>query len=295
MMSTIAEVLAGHAVRDPGAPAIVTSGLGTLSFGVLARHVRQIGAQLAAAGIGPSSRVGIALQRGPEAALLNVAISANATVVPINPNLPPAELREELKRIRLHALVVPGGSSLPSWVDEDETGLVLFKATKAASSFEEIALAPVNDVRRAAPSGQLTEQSWAAIFRTSGTTGPSKRVPVTHRKSDRDGAQDGALAGADARRPFRLHHADLLQRRLQGDAGGAASGRLQRGVARAGRRARHRAMAGRAAADLAHRLAGVPAGRRREARRVVPREPPPRRCDSSCRRPPIFPITPASS
>ena len=37
------------------------------------------------------------------------AISANATVVPINPNLPPADLREELKRVRLHALVVPGG------------------------------------------------------------------------------------------------------------------------------------------------------------------------------------------
>ncbi len=35
---------------------------------------------------------------------------------------------------------------------------------------------------------------------------------------------------ADARRPFRLHHADLLQRRLQGDAGGAAPDRLQRGV-----------------------------------------------------------------
>ena len=28
--------------------------------------------------------------------------------------------------------------------------------------------------------GELTAQSWAAVFRTSGTTGPSKRVPVTH-------------------------------------------------------------------------------------------------------------------
>ncbi len=180
MTSTIAEVLARHAVRDAGAPAIVSAGLGTLSFGGLVRRVRQIGNELAAAGIGPSSRIGIALQRGPEAALLNVAISANATVLPINPNLPPAELREELKRIRLHALVVPGEAGLPPWVDEGEEGVVLFKASKAASSFEEIALAPVKDVRRPAPSSRVTEQSWAAIFRTSGTTGPSKRVPVTH-------------------------------------------------------------------------------------------------------------------
>jgi acyl-CoA synthetase (AMP-forming)/AMP-acid ligase II/thioesterase domain-containing protein/acyl carrier protein len=180
MTSTIADVLEGHAARDAAAPAIVTAGLGTLPFGALVRHVRQVGAELAAAGIGPSSRVGVALQRGPEAALLNVAISANATVLPINPNLPSAELREELKRIRLHALVVPGEAGLPSWVDEDESGPVLFKATKATSSFEEIVLAPMKDVRRAAPSGQVTAQSWAAIFRTSGTTGPSKRVPVTH-------------------------------------------------------------------------------------------------------------------
>ena len=120
MPFTIAEVLARHAARDAGAPAIVSAGLGTLSFGGLVRHVRQIGNELAAAGIGPSSRVGIALQRGPEAALLNVAISANATVLPINPNLPPAELREELKRIRLNALVVPGEAGLPPWVDEGQ-------------------------------------------------------------------------------------------------------------------------------------------------------------------------------
>ena len=180
MKSTIADVLESHAARDAAAPAIVTAGLGTLSFGAVVRHVRQVGDQLAAAGIGPSSRVGIALQRGPEAALLNVAVAANAIVLPINPNLPPVELREELKRLRLHALVVPGEAGLPSWVDEDESGAVLFKATKATSSFEEIALAPVTDVRGAAPSGRVTAQSWAAIFRTSGTTGPSKRVPVTH-------------------------------------------------------------------------------------------------------------------
>ena len=65
--------------------------------------------------------------------------------MPINPNLPPAELREELKRIRLHALVVPGDVGNPPWVDEDDEGVVLFKANRAASSFEEIALAPVTE------------------------------------------------------------------------------------------------------------------------------------------------------
>lgn len=180
MTSTIAAALAGHAEREPGAPAIVSAALGTLSFGSLTQHVHRVGAAFATAGVGPSSRVGVALPRGPEAAVLNVAISANATVLPINPNLPPAELREELKRIRPHALVVPGDAGLPPWVDADDEGLVLFKTTKAVSSFDEVALVPVKDVRRPATPGEITDQSWCAIFRTSGTTGPSKRVPVTH-------------------------------------------------------------------------------------------------------------------
>ena len=180
MPSTIADVLAGHAARDPNAPAIVCAGLHALSFGDLDRHVRQIGAQLRGAGIGAASRVGIALQRGPEAALLNVAICSSATVLPLNPNLPSADLREELKRVRLDALVVPDDTAIPDWVDAAENGFALFKATKAVSSFDEIALAPVRPIRCARPPGEVTAQSWTAIFRTSGTTGPSKRVPVTH-------------------------------------------------------------------------------------------------------------------
>ena len=75
MTSTIAAVLAGHAEREPGAPAIVSAGFGTLSFGSLTQHVHRVGAAFATAGVGPSSRVGIALPRGPEAAVLNVACS----------------------------------------------------------------------------------------------------------------------------------------------------------------------------------------------------------------------------
>jgi acyl-CoA synthetase (AMP-forming)/AMP-acid ligase II/thioesterase domain-containing protein/acyl carrier protein len=180
MPSTIAEVLAGHAARDPNAPAIVCAGLQVLSFGDLERHVWRVGAQLRGAGIGSASRVGIALQRGPEAALLNVAICANATVLPFNPNLPPADLREELKRVRLDALIIPDDVEIPDWVEAADDGFALLKATKAVTSFDEVALEPIRSMRCPRPPGQVTAQSWAAIFRTSGTTGPSKRVPVTH-------------------------------------------------------------------------------------------------------------------
>jgi oxalate---CoA ligase len=178
--STIGEILAGHATRDPDAPAIVCPGIDTLSFGDLERHIQQIGAQLRGAGIGSDSRVGISLQRGPEAALLNVAICCAATVLPFNPNLPAADLQEELKRVRVDALVLPADAAIPDWVSGGGDDFALFKVTKAVSSFAQVALEQVRPMRRAKPAGQVTAQSWAAIFRTSGTTGPSKRVPVTH-------------------------------------------------------------------------------------------------------------------
>jgi acyl-CoA synthetase (AMP-forming)/AMP-acid ligase II/acyl carrier protein len=151
-----------------------------LSFGDLERHVAKIGMQLRDAGIGSGSRVGIVLQRGPEAALLNVAVCCTATVVPLNPNLPPADLQEELKRVRPDGLILPDDATIPDWVAAGGESFALFKATKATSSFDDIALEPVRPMQCAKAPGQVTAQSWAAIFRTSGTTGPSKRVPVTH-------------------------------------------------------------------------------------------------------------------
>ena len=90
--STIGGVLAERAARDRGAPAIVHPVLGTINFGAFVDRVREIDGQLQAAGLGPASRVAVALQRGPEAALLSVAICCRAILVPINPNLAPADL-----------------------------------------------------------------------------------------------------------------------------------------------------------------------------------------------------------
>ena len=178
--STIGDVLLGHAVRDPGAAAVVCPGLGTLTFADLARHVGRIGDQLRLAGIVQTSRVGIALPRGPEAALLSIAVCCSAILLPINPNLAPAELQVELERLRLHALIVPANAELAGWVAAGGEDFGLFKAAQALSSFEEVAIEQVRPVRRSPPASIMTAQSWSVIFRTSGTTGVPKRVPVTH-------------------------------------------------------------------------------------------------------------------
>jgi oxalate---CoA ligase len=178
--STIMDVLAANAARDPDRHAIVCAGLRPISFGDLLRHVQQVRSQLHAGGIGSTSRVGIALPRGPEAALLSIAVCCTSILVPLNPNLPAAELQAELDRLRLDVLILPGDAETPGWVAAASGDFGLFKVSKAVFSLEDVQLEQVRPVRLAKPASPLTGQSWAAIFRTSGTTGISKHVPVTH-------------------------------------------------------------------------------------------------------------------
>lgn len=174
---TIGRTLAAHAERTPGAIAIVTPGLQPLTFGELASQIERLGIQLRAAGIGVTSRVGVALPRGPEAALISLAVSSMAIMVPINPSLAPADLEAEIERIRVDALIVPEAEQVPAWA---AAASGLFAVTRATSSFAEIALTQRSEVVRKLPAGEVDEASVSVIFRTSGTTGASKRVPVTH-------------------------------------------------------------------------------------------------------------------
>ena len=178
--SSIVEVLAGHATRDPNAAAIVCSRVGRVSFGDLVRYIRQVGLQLRVAGIGPTSRVGIALARGPEAAVLSVAVCCTAILVPLDPNVSTDELQAELKSLRLDALIVSGDGALPSWVSAAGEGCGVFTITNSALDSADVALRQVTVVGSARPASASPAHSWAAILRTSGTTGTSKWVPVTH-------------------------------------------------------------------------------------------------------------------
>ena len=178
--STIGEALQRHATRDAGAAAIVCPGLTPLTFGALHDQIGRIAAQLQAAGVGPWSRVGVALPRGPEAALLSVAVCSTAVVLPINPNLAPGDLQAELDKLRLNALIVPGWTRVPAWAQGPGRSFGLFTVTQASSSFDDIVLTEVRPVTQPQPIVPIEAKSVAAIFRTSGTTGSAKRVPVTH-------------------------------------------------------------------------------------------------------------------
>src|SRR5262244_1821752 len=115
MPQTLAEAISQHAVRDPNRPAIVGTQFAPFSFRELDLWIKQTGAQLRTAGIGPHSRVGIMLPPGPEGAVLGVAVASHAISVPLNSNRPETEIKEELTRAGLDALVLPNWVDSPVW------------------------------------------------------------------------------------------------------------------------------------------------------------------------------------
>ena len=104
---TIADAIARNARYGGDRPAIICNGFPSFSYRELDQKIRQIAGGLSAAGIGASSRVGIVLPNGPEAAIVTVAVLAHAICFPIDPTLSDAGFAFELGRADLDAVVVP--------------------------------------------------------------------------------------------------------------------------------------------------------------------------------------------
>jgi acyl-CoA synthetase (AMP-forming)/AMP-acid ligase II/acyl carrier protein len=179
---TIADAIAQYAALDPNRPAVVGIGFAPFSFRELDLWIKQIGVQLRAAGIGSRSRVGIMLPRGPEGAVLGVAVASHAISVPLNSNRPTAEIEEELARVGLDALVLPNWVESPALAIARRSSFGLFEASRAVGSLASVTLRQVREtpvLERWSASASL--DSVALIFTTSGTTGTPKLIPVTNK------------------------------------------------------------------------------------------------------------------
>jgi oxalate---CoA ligase len=120
------------------------------------------------------------LPRGPEGALLVVAVAAHAISVPLNPNRPEAEIGEELARLNLDALVLPSWAVSPASSIAQRSSFGLIEASPADGSLANVSLRQIRNVPGARGSAATSPDPVALIFTTSGTTGTPKLVPVTH-------------------------------------------------------------------------------------------------------------------
>ncbi|MDX1575293.1 MAG: AMP-binding protein, partial [Kiloniellales bacterium] len=181
-LRTLQDVVAGLE-RWPGEPAIVAfgdDGLETLAYGELDGLARQLAAGLIERGLAPGEPVGIYADNRPEAAVLRLAlISAGAMMVSIDQDLRPDQLAHVLtdsgcRRIFTLSSDLPGvrkacGEALEVFLLDGEAN-----HAESAESWRTLLADGPGDRRAVAP------DDIAALFYTSGTTGPPKGVPLSH-------------------------------------------------------------------------------------------------------------------
>ena len=169
----IADGLAAHAER-PALVAFAARERREWSYGHLARTVRELAAGLVAAGLEPGARVALFAPDGPEwiASALAV-IRAGAVVVPLD-----AQFTDDALA---HTLIDSAARLVFTTADRagrvarlaPAARIVLLDAAEGRASWRELR----------GPAELLPERRGAdpaALFYTSGTTGPPKGVPLSH-------------------------------------------------------------------------------------------------------------------
>ncbi|HEV2736536.1 MAG TPA: amino acid adenylation domain-containing protein, partial [Longimicrobiaceae bacterium] len=183
------ELFAEQAARTPDAPAVLTNGE-PITYAELRRRSGLLAQGLRERGVGPESRVGLCLERGPEmpAAVLGV-LEAGAGYVPLDPDYPAERLRYVLADagITLVVATAAGAAALPEFGGEIVAvdGTPLPPATSPAREEGENDSAGGGDALSHSRTFALSHSSFpdnlAYVIYTSGSTGQPKGVEVSHR------------------------------------------------------------------------------------------------------------------
>jgi amino acid adenylation domain-containing protein len=188
-----------QAARTPGAPAVVAEGAEgrEVSYGELARLARGLARRLVAQGIGPESRVAIALERSPRmVAAVFAVLTAGGAYVPLDPASPVERL----------AVILSDVSGMGRDTGQDvgrgavATALLTGGGHAAAREAARLAGLPVVDLdeiwpaleAEPAPTGEPASdptidpmpeagrEGLAYVIYTSGSTGAPKGVMIRH-------------------------------------------------------------------------------------------------------------------
>ncbi|HEX7112123.1 MAG TPA: amino acid adenylation domain-containing protein, partial [Mizugakiibacter sp.] len=162
---TVHGVFARVAQRAPDAVAVAWDG-GTLSYADLAARATRLAARLRAAGVVPGNRVGVLLERSPEAIVALLAIlQAGAAYLPLDATQPAERLAFMLADAAAPVALKRAGADAP-----EARGVRWLAVEDQADALSEVPAAPA-----------LDGDALAYVMYTSGSTGTPKGVMVPHR------------------------------------------------------------------------------------------------------------------
>jgi acyl-CoA synthetase (AMP-forming)/AMP-acid ligase II len=170
--------LAGIAAGRDEAPALGAPGRDWLTHGKLRDLIAATRTDLRGLGIGPSSRVAIVLDNGPEMAAAFVSIAAAAATAPLNPAYRAEELDFYLKDIGAAALVVAETAEGAAVEAASRLGIPLLRL-KADPSAPAGSFALSGEAAAPSADGEPGGNDVALLLHTSGTTSRPKLVPLT--------------------------------------------------------------------------------------------------------------------
>jgi acyl-CoA synthetase (AMP-forming)/AMP-acid ligase II/acyl carrier protein len=184
--ATIPNLLAGQAERNRTSCALKSRSGEKLSYYQLNERVCKLVSQLRSLGVGPRARVGIVMPNGLDMSVALLAITSASIAAPLNPSCREAELQSYLDDIQVDCIVTAENCESPVRAVAGNKDIPILEfASDGITQSTGVEVSKILSCRgRLFPADshpQPAPGDTALILLTSGSTGRSKKVPLTHR------------------------------------------------------------------------------------------------------------------
>jgi acyl-CoA synthetase (AMP-forming)/AMP-acid ligase II len=175
-------LLTARCKQAPDSIAIAAPGRRPLRYAALRSRLDSLVSQLHSIGVGPGDPVAVAVDDGPEAAVAFLGAACAGTCAPLDPRFTPREVELCVRTLGARAVIVPAGRDSPFADVARASGIALLELS--ADPEEEAGTFRLNLTQAGRHVGVRTRvpaaDDVALAINTSGTTGRSKLVPLTH-------------------------------------------------------------------------------------------------------------------
>lgn len=180
VFSHIPDLLRRNSAAHAGAAALYQEDGTAISYADLGVLTARLACDLHAAGVKRDERVALVVPNGRDMSIALLGVCSTAIAAPLNPAYREQEFADYFREIRVKHLVVRRGDPSPARVAAAKMGIAVLELAQGGESI----LREGRELRASGgvemPGDPLPDDT-ALVLLTSGSTGRSKKVPLTHR------------------------------------------------------------------------------------------------------------------